>query len=469
MLKTINILLEKKWFPLSFRFITLAAFLGLVIIGFSSPTNDPFFVQQLSKTNLTTSFVWRLWWPAIILTSIFFGRVWCMVCPVEMITTFFAKIGLKLKRPKWILSGWVVILFYMIVLIGGVTILAIDRNPKYTSYYLLSIVGISILSGLIFEKNTFCRSICPFGYILSIFSKMAIWGWRVKKRAVCDSCHDKSCIASEYTYHLNYKSCGVDLVPAEMDNNNYCLLCAGCLKTCKTYQTGTNPLRPNPGIVKTGFADDLMQINPLSAVEWFFLFLLSGSLIFEIAEFQLMSRLSIPSLSENFSTYLSINEGFGKDLIAAAYLFFVLPAILWIFPYLVILSARIRISFNTYLKTISLIFLPVIIAYYTGLVVMEIGTRFPYYKYIIHDIKGVETIKSILFKQIEEPLLPQWTDWAFFIFLLLALIIGIIISFKVIRKLLLKFRIGKNERILYILPFIFILILFAGVFLYTSF
>ena len=114
--------------------------------------------------------------------------------PAAFYFAFFAKIRLKLKRPKWILSGWVVILFYMIVLIGGVTILSIDRNPKYTSYYLLSIVGISILSGLIFEKNTFCRSICPFGYILSIFSKMAIWGWRVKKRAVCDSCHDKSCI-----------------------------------------------------------------------------------------------------------------------------------------------------------------------------------------------------------------------------------------------------------------------------------
>ncbi|GAI22643.1 unnamed protein product, partial [marine sediment metagenome] len=200
----------------------------------------------------------------VILSAIFFGLFWCMICPVEMVTTFFAKIGFKRKRPKWILSEWIAILFYMIILIGGVTILEVDRNPKYTSYYLLSIVGISIISGLIFEKNTFCRYICPFGFVLGIFSKLAICGWRVKNKDVCNSCSDKSCITKKYIYNLNYKSCGVDLFPGKIDDNNHCLLCGGCLKTCKTYQTDTNSLRPNPGIVKIGFANDLLKITPLS-------------------------------------------------------------------------------------------------------------------------------------------------------------------------------------------------------------
>ncbi|GAI32286.1 unnamed protein product, partial [marine sediment metagenome] len=169
------------------------------------------------------------------------------------------------------------------------------------------------------------------------------------------------------------------------------------------------------------------------------------------------------------STYLGINEGFWKDIIGSAYLFFLLPVILWILSYLLFLSTRLRLSLMSYLKNFSIIFIPVIATFYIGLVVMEVVTKFPYYKYIIHDITGVETTKAILFKQIVVVQLPQWTDWAFFLILILALIIGVIISYKVISKLLLKYKIQKNKRLLYILPFIFILIYFFEVLLYQSF
>lgn len=466
MLKKINILLENKWVPISLRIVTLVAFLGLVIIGFSSSINDPAFLRQLSRTNLTTIFVWRFWWPIIILFAIIFGRVWCMVCPVEMITTFFSKIGFKRKRPQWILSGWGITVFYTIIVILGVKLMQIEFNPKYTASYLLIIVGISVVSGLIFEKNTFCRYICPVGYLLGIFSKMAIWGWRVKKRPVCTDCLDKSCINSNYLYQLNYKSCGVDLVPAEINNNNHCLLCAGCLKTCKTYQTNSNPLRPNPAIVKIGFANDLLQIKPLLIAEWVFLFFLSAHLIDEITEFQLISNTSFSFIHGNISKYLSINAGIGKDLIGAAFLFFFLPAILWILPYILILSARMRISFGSYIKNFCQIFLPIIISLFAGVIIMEIATKFPYYKYVVHDVNGIKTIQGILTRQIVVARLPDWTQWALFLNLILTLIIGIFISFKVIRKLVLKFKIQEKKTLLYIFPFIFVLLFIAEVLMY---
>ena len=468
MLNRINKLLENKWFPISFRILTLAAFLGLVFIGFSSPTNDPFFLSQLSRTNLTTCFVWRFWWPMIVLSAIFFGRVWCMICPVEMVTTFFAKIGFKLKRPRWILSGWVITLFYMIVLIYGITILHMDLNPRYTSYYLLTIMGVSVISGLIFEKNTFCHYICPVGYMLGIFSKMAIWGWRVKEKSVCRTCTDKSCIHIRYTYRLNYKSCGVNLVPAEINDNSHCLLCAGCLKTCKTYKTDTNSMRPNPSMVRIGFANDLLHIQPFLFVQWFFLFLLSGSLIYEIAQFQLIYNINFSFIPKNISGFLGI-EGSGKEIAGVVYLFFVLPAILWTLPYIFILIFRVQISLSNYLKNLSLIFLPVIAAFFVSLVIMEIATKFPYYKYLIHDVKGVETIKAILFKQIEVPQLPHWTYQIFIFILILAIVISTFISFKVIRELSLKFKIQDGKALLYFLPFIFVFLLFTEVLLYQSF
>lgn len=469
MVKKINLLLEKRWFPISFRILTFFAFLGLIVIGFSAKTNDAVFLRQLSKTNLTTSFVWDIWWPIIILSAIIFGRVWCMVCPVEMITTFFAKIGLRLKRPQWILSGWGITLFYAFIVIVGVTILEIDFNPKYTVWYLLIIVGISVVSGLIFEKNTFCRYICPVGYLLGIFSKMAIWGWRVKSKPACKACTDKSCTTDKYTYQLNYKSCGVDLVPGNIKDNNHCLLCAGCLKTCKTYQIDSNPLRPNPAIVKIGFANDLMQVRPLLIVEWVFLYFLSAHLIDEITEFRLISNLSDYLVPQGVSKYLSINVATGKDIISAGYLFFVLPVVLWILPYLVILAARMRISLGSYLKSFSLIFIPIIIALFVGLIIMEVTTKMPYFKYIVHDVNGIETIRAILTRQIVVFRLPNWTEWVFSFLLVLSLIIGVFVSFKVIRKLALKFNIQENKTLLFVLPFIFILVFFAEVLIYGCF
>ncbi len=462
MLNRLNKFFETIWFPISFRIIALFAFIGLVIIGFASPTNDPFFVSQLAKTNLTTSFVWRLWWPLIVLSAIFFGRVWCMICPVEMITSFFAKIGLKKNRPPWVLSGWVITFFYMIVLVAGITIIKIDLNPKYTSLYLLFIMGVAIITGLIFEKNTFCRYVCPVGYMLGIFSKLSFWGWRVKDQSVCAACKDKSCIKSKYTYQLNYKSCGVDLVPADIKDNSHCLLCGGCLKTCKTYKNGENSSRPNPAITKIGFAGDLKQLHPLKLPEWFFLFILTGSMIFEMTHFQIVTDLSTSLFPDTITNILKINGSAGQSIIHVVYLYAFFPVLLWIIPYLVTIALRTGISLLDYIKNFSIVFIPVIASFYIGLVIMEIVTKFPFYKYIIHDVKGVETVKSILFKQIEMPQLQYWTEWMFLAILVLALIAGILLSIKFIRRFADKYNILKNRKALYTLPVIFILIIIAG-------
>lgn len=470
MLKAINGLLERRWFPISLRIVTLIAFAGLVVIGFSSPTDDPFFVSQLSKTNLTTSFVWRLWWPLIVLSAIFLGRVWCMVCPIEMVTSLFAAIGLKMKRPRWILSGWVITIFYMIVLTIGVTVLKIDLNPKYTSFYLLAVVGIAIITGLLFEKNTFCRYVCPVGYMLGIFSKMAVWGWRVKNRSVCDGCRDKSCISGSYTYQLNYKSCGVDLVPAEIDNNNHCLLCGGCLKTCKTYKSSNNnSLRPNPALTKTGFAGDLLQLQQLKMAEWFFLFLLTGSLIFEMTHFKAVSDLAAPAMTGIISAGMGLSEGIVKEILRVIYLFIFLPSILWLLPFIMIKLSGTSLQKGVYRKYLSLSFIPFIAAFFAGISIMEIGTKFPYYKYIVNDVKGVETIKSILFMQIGIPQLPSWTDTGFIVILILLLVAGVLLSFKVIRRQLLKSDLQVSQPIMFVMPLLFIVILVTETFLFLCY
>ena len=75
------------------------------------------------------------------------------------------------------------------------------------------------------------------------------------------------------------KSCGVDLYPGKLDQNDYCILCSGCLKTCYKYKQQQAEGRPNPGFRFVGFARDLFSIRPLKDAEAFFLILVSGFMI----------------------------------------------------------------------------------------------------------------------------------------------------------------------------------------------
>jgi hypothetical protein len=469
MLKKINILIEKTWFPISFKIIAFIAFLGLIYIGLSVGTDNSILLTQVYRTNLTTIFVWNTWWPLIILSAILFGRIWCMVCPVEMVTIFFAKIGLRHTRPQWLISGWTIPLFYAIIVIIGVTILHIDLNPKQTSWYLLIIVGISSVAGFIFEKNTFCRYICPVGYLLGIFSKIAIWGWRVKNKSVCKVCIDKSCINKKYTYQQNYKSCGVDLIPAEVSDNSHCILCTGCLKTCKSYKSTSNTSRPNPGIVKIGFGRELMQIKPLLIVEWIFLYFLTAHLIYEVTEFHFISDLKNTILPQSISDYFNIKAGLAKVTITAGYLFFLLPLFLWGLPYILISASKVKMSVANYVKNFSLAYLPIIISLYVELIIFEVTVRLPYYKYILRDPHGVKTIQAILTRQIVVTELSDWTKWAFLVTLAMLLSAGFYLSFKVIKQFTVKHKLQKNTSLLFASTIVFVVTFFTTVLLYQSF
>jgi len=242
------------------------------------------------------------------------------------------------------------------------------------------------------------------------------------------------------------------------------------MKTCKTYRTDNYQLRPNPALVKTGFANDLMKIEPLILAEWAFLYFLSAHLIDEITEFSLISDICNSIRQGNILNYSGLNPGLYKNAIASGYLFFILPVILWIIPYFIIISVRIKISISDYLKNFSLIFIPVFAGLFVGLIIMEIVTRLPYYKYIVHDVRGIDTIRAIITRQIMIPHLPVWVEWCLLLSMLTGTFIGILISFKVIHRLSIKFKIQKNKLLfLKILPFVFVIVFFVEVLLYKCF
>lgn len=432
MLKKINSILQTPYLTVILKVLSLLIFIGLITIGFSATSNDPKFLKILRNTNIANLFVWSYWWPLIIISAIFFGRIWCMVCPVELITSISAMIGLKSKRPKWILSGWAITVFYILILFIGIEGFAIHRDPSLMAIYLLSIIAVSVLVGLIWKKNTFCRYFCPVGYLLGIYSRLSFLGWRVKDKNVCMSCKDKSCIHKNYNYNIDVKSCGVDLYPAEISDNANCILCAGCVKSCANFQSERIKERPNPQLVKIGFANDLFKVKPFHIAEMFFVLIVSGFVISEIwSEWDTTDNL-LKIIPNYVIEKLSIDIHFVNVIINSTIVFIIYPLILWILPFLISRLFGLKLKLKEYLLQYGIAFIPIIAAAHLDKAILKTSSRLPYFQHVFNDISGKQTAQDILENKIILFQNPDWANTIISILVSIIMILGIYLSIKTV-------------------------------------
>lgn len=98
-------LLISRWFPISAQLIMLIAFGLLIAGGFRVSTSDARFAKELRNTNLANLLVWSYWFPLLIVAAVLLGRVWCMVCPMELVSALAVRVGLRRKVPHFFKSG----------------------------------------------------------------------------------------------------------------------------------------------------------------------------------------------------------------------------------------------------------------------------------------------------------------------------------------------------------------------------
>jgi len=450
-----NRLLARWYFPVSLKYISLVAYAGLIVLGFMVYTTDATIIRQLRNTNLGNLIVWSYWWPIIVVLAVVFGRIWCMVCPVEVVTAFFSKIGLRRKRPAWLLSGWGITLFYILILFLGMQGLAIHQNPFYMSVYMMSIVVASIVVGGLYERNTFCRYVCPVGYLLGLYSRLAIFGWRVKSKEVCDTCKDKSCIHRKYQYNPNYKSCGVDLYPAHVDDNNDCILCAGCLKTCGTYQSVPIPGRPNPGYRRIGFASDLMQLKLLKTSEMVFVLVVSGFIISQIWSEWNVTNNYLVYLPNLVIDYFHLGNNIMIGLVRSLVLFVAVPLVIWFLPWVALLVVGGNMKLKEYFLSYGIAFIPIIAAAHVSKSIIKSVSRIPYFEYAFTDMVGLDTARQIVAGDIVLHANPIWLNALVTLLLVIVFALGIWLSIRVVGALNRKFNNDGGSMGSYLIPLVY--------------
>ncbi len=215
-----------------------------------------FFGPQTRDHNFALNLFWAWWWPLILLSFPFVGRLWCSVCPFMI----YGEITQWLRQKLWPGSllpwprkwadrwgGW--------ILFGGFTLILLWEelwnleNTAYLSAWLLVIItaGAMICSAL-FERRFWCRYLCPIGGMNGLFAKLAITELRAQQGICAASCNTYQCYKGGPALGEGQETDGCPLYshPAQLTDNRNCVLCMTCLQACPHRSIAVN-LRP-PGI-----------------------------------------------------------------------------------------------------------------------------------------------------------------------------------------------------------------------------
>ncbi|MHC4441359.1 MAG: 4Fe-4S binding protein [Planctomycetota bacterium] len=223
-------------FPYLFQVLLLIVFVGLAIIAWGHFAPEGVNGKLYAKTNLVTLLIWGLWWPAMVWLAVLFGRIWCMVCPLELVSNLSERIGRGLGLPQlnlrpWIAAGALILLLYAVILflVPGANI---HRVPHYTSLFLIGLLGLTVITGLFFKDRAFCRGFCPVGLLLGTYGRGSMLVVRSGSQETCQSCTGKECILSGNRNKADGRSCPSLLNPPKLDSNRDCLVCGQCIKAC---------------------------------------------------------------------------------------------------------------------------------------------------------------------------------------------------------------------------------------------
>ena len=214
---------KSTWFPTSVQLVSGAFFLYIFYLGFWGKQNP--------DSNVALVLAWGIWEPAVIISTIFAARIWCGICPVGGISSLCSRyFSLKLSVPQFLrkygfyLSGiGLGIIIWFEVMTHMVT------SPRSTAILITSIAVPAIILGVLFQRRTWCRYLCPLGKMVGIFSSASILELRANYGICNNDCITHSC----YTGGQECQSgCPMFEGPFSLRSNVDCIYCGNCIKNC---------------------------------------------------------------------------------------------------------------------------------------------------------------------------------------------------------------------------------------------
>jgi polyferredoxin len=199
---------------------TLAVIAVIAFLGF-------FDIQDGAK-NLATKLTWILWWPGIIFTFILVGRLWCVMCPFGALNEWAANLSKPVRLfPKHLRNLWLATFLFLLLTWADEQI-GVIRSPQLTAWLIVIFALFAIVTGIFFQRRSFCHYLCPITGLLGLYSMVSPVEIRTSDRSRCQ----KNCHQDCYRGSADGNGCPMFEFPKTIDRNAFCNVCFECVRSC---------------------------------------------------------------------------------------------------------------------------------------------------------------------------------------------------------------------------------------------
>jgi len=176
---------------------------------------------MLDNLTVLAQFIfWGLWWPFVLLSMIFFGRLWCgVLCPEGSLSEWISWRGLNKRTPRWVRwSGWPTIAFILTTVYGQLI-----SVYDYAQAALLILGGSTVaamLVGFLYGrgKRVWCRHLCPVSGVFALLARLAPVHYKVDEQRWLENREP----------HLPTPNCAPLIDIRRMQGNADCHACGRC-------------------------------------------------------------------------------------------------------------------------------------------------------------------------------------------------------------------------------------------------
>jgi len=200
----------------------LAAFAAVIAFALAAPARP--------AGQLANAAIWAAWEPVIIVAFLFFGHLWCTVCPLSTAGLWAQRlVAIARPPPAWLKQHGI-----WLATVGFFAIIWLERafhmtsRPLPSGVLLLGLMASAAAFAVIYQRETWCRYVCPLGTLAAGYALPATLQVRANPSVCATYCTEHAC----YKGAGGTPGCSVFHHPLFASESHLCKLCFRCLSAC---------------------------------------------------------------------------------------------------------------------------------------------------------------------------------------------------------------------------------------------